>query len=290
MKTGSFVYPSVFGVIILCFVLMPFVLGDDIVSTSVTITGAAPTVGTVTASDDVDISSPCGTVTINCSAVITDANGYNDVQHANATIWDSLNAVEGDSDNNNNHYTNLTCLLSGGSGSNVNANCSFTVQYYANPSNWTCKIYANDTTGNSASNSADNITIITFRAIDAEDIINFDSLAPGGTSTDDVNNTVTNCGNVALDLNLSGTNLTNVSASVTNITVSNVKYNVTYPGSDYTVNMTSLSASSIRANFSLAKRTTTVSTGKTYWKIAIPSSIENLIYSGTITFTAVEDT
>jgi len=288
MQTGSFVYPSVFGVIILCFVLMPFVFGED-VSTNVTITGASPTVGTVSGSDNVDLSS-CGTAVVQCGAVITDANGYNDVQQVNATIWDASAAVEGDSDNDNTHYTNLTCLLSGGSGSNVNANCSFTFQYYANPSNWTCKVYANDSTGNIASGTIDNRTINTLRALDAENIINFNSLAPGGTSTDDVNNTVTNCGNVALDLNLSGTNLTNASASVTNITVSYVKYNVTYPGSDYTVNMTSLSASPTYADFSLAKRTTTVSTGKTYWKISTPETIENLIYSGTITFTAVEDT
>jgi len=209
----------------------------------------------------------------------------------NATLWDSLNSVEETSDDNNLHYTNYSCALETNiSLYTVTVNCSFTVEYYANPSNWTCKIYANDSTANSASNSTDNITINTLRALDAEANINFGALAPGVTSASDVNNTVTNCGNVALDLNLNGTNLTNVSASVANITVSYVKYNVTYPGSDYTVNMTSLSASSIYANFSLVKRTTTTSTNKTYWKIAIPSSIENLIYSGTITFTAVENT
>jgi len=123
------------------------------------------------------------------------------------------------------------------------------------------------------------------------DNINFGSLSPGGTSTDDVNNTVTNCGNAVIDLNLSGTNLTNASASVANITVGNVKYNVTNPGQDYTANMTSLTLSSVtRTEFSLAKRTTTPSNQTTFWKISIPASIENLIFTGAITFMAVADT
>jgi hypothetical protein len=250
----------------------------------------APIVADVVATDLLDLNS-CLTVLIWCNATISDDDTWEDIDNVNATLWDSLNSLEETSDDNSLHYTNYSCALETNiSLYTVTVNCSFTVQYYANPSNWTCKIYANDSTGNSASNSTDNITINTLRALDAEVAINFGTLAPGVTSASDVNNTVTNCGNVALDLNLSGTNLTNVSASVTNITVGNIKYNVTYPGSDYTVNMTSLSASPTYANFSLVKRTTTVSTSKTYWKISVPETIENLIYSGTITFTAVEDT
>jgi len=250
----------------------------------------APIVADVVATDPVDLST-CSTVLVWCNATVTDDDTWEDIDNVNATLWDSLNSVEETSDDNNLHYTNYSCALETNiSLYTVTVNCSFTVEYYANPSNWTCKIYANDSTANSASNSTDNITINTLRALDAEANINFGALAPGVTSASDVNNTVTNCGNVALDLNLNGTNLTNVSASVANITVSNIKYNVTYPDSDYTVNMTSLSPSPTYADFSLAKRTTTVSTGKTYWKINIPETIENLIYSGTITFTAVEDT
>ena len=289
MGKGNLIYIIFYGAALLVLMAMPFAFGED-VSTSVAITGVAPSVGSLTTSDNVALSS-CGTVMVFCDAVISDSNGWNDIDNVNATLWDDATANEGDADNNNNHYTNSTCRLYGGSGSNVNAECNFTLQYYANPANWTCVMYANDTTGNVDNNSVADVTLNTLRALNVSDTINFGSLSPGGTSTDDVNNTVTNCGNAVIDLNLSGTNLTNASASVANITVGNVKYNVTNPGQDYTANMTSLTLSSVtRTEFSLAKRTTTPSNQTTFWKISIPASIENLIFTGAITFMAVADT
>ncbi|NIQ18028.1 MAG: hypothetical protein GTN43_04435 [Candidatus Aenigmarchaeota archaeon] len=250
---------------------------------------AVPSVSNMTLTDPVDLNA-CSTVVIWCNATITDDDGwYNEVDTVNATLWDEAAVNEGDSDDNSNHYTNLSCAL----GENISAtdvfvNCSFTLQYYANPANWTCKIRVNDSSSNVGSNST-NLTVNTLIALDAEDTMNFGSLDPGVTSPDDVNNTVTNCGNVAIDLNLSGTDLTNTSATVTNITVGSIKYNVTNYSQDYATGMTSLSATSTRADFNLGKRTNGAMTNKTYWKISIPSVIENLIYTGTVTFTAVTD-
>ena len=133
------------------------------------------------------------------------------------------------------------------------------------------------------------MTVNTLRALDANNTIDFTSLAPGATSPSDVNNTVTNCGNSPMDLNMSGTNLTNMSATVTNISVSNVKYNVTDWAQDYATNMTSLTTTPTYADFTLAKRTNGFTTNKTYWKISIPAVAENLLYTGTINFTAVAD-
>ncbi|NIO22848.1 MAG: hypothetical protein GTN38_02360 [Candidatus Aenigmarchaeota archaeon] len=246
-----------------------------------------PGVLSVVATDPVDLNA-CSTVVIWCNATINDSTGWTDIVNVNATLWDDSKVDEFDSDDNSNHYTNLSCGLNSGSGSIVQANCTFTVQYYANPAEWTCIVYANDTGGNSTSNST-NLTVNSLIALNAESTIDFQTLSPGATSPDDVNNTVTNCGNVPIDLNLSGTNLTNVSATVTNISVGNVKYNLTDYAQDYTANMSSLNSSSTYTDFSLVKRTNGVSTNKTYWKIGIPSVIEDLVYTGTITFIAVTD-
>ncbi len=252
---------------------------------------AVPSVSNLTATDPVDLSA-CSTVVIWCNATVSDGDGWEDVDNVNATLWDDSVTNEGDSDDNSNHYTNYSCTLGTNTSLNdVPANCSFTVQYYANPAEWTCKIYANDTSSNVDSNSTADVTVNTLRALDAENTINFGSLAPGANSSADINNTITNCGNVAIDLNLSGTNLTNASASVTNISVTNVKYNVTDWNQDYSDNMTSLLyLDDTRTEFSLAKRTNGESNQTTYWKIGMPASIETLIYTGTITFTAVADT
>jgi hypothetical protein len=250
---------------------------------------AVPSVSNPIATDPIDLGA-CSTVVIWCNATISDVDGWDTIDKVNATLWNYSSTTEEVSDDGSNHYTNYSCVL----GTNTTptdgpVNCSFTLQYYANPGEWTCKIYVNDTVGEVGSNFT-NLTINTLRALDAEDTINFGSLAPGGTSPEDVNNTVTNCGNAPIDLNLTGTNITNASASVTNISVGNVKYNVTDWNQSYTDNMTSLTETSTHADFTLAKRTNGVSTNKTYWKITIPAVIENFVYTGNITFTAVVDT
>jgi len=250
---------------------------------------AVPVVSNMSVSDPIDLNA-CSTVVIWCNASVSDGDGwYNEIDNVNATLWDEAAANEGDSDDNSNHYTNYSCKLGGNiSVTDVFVNCSFTIQYYANPAEWTCKIRANDSSSNVGSNST-NLTVNTLIALDADNAINFGNLNPGNTSSSDVNNTVTNCGNVGIDLNLSGTDLTNNSATVTNITVGNIKYNVTHYNQDYAGGMKSLSATSTHADFSLAKRTNGMMTNKTYWKISVPSVIENLIYEGTVTFTAVTD-
>jgi hypothetical protein len=250
---------------------------------------AVPAVSNMSVSDPVDLNA-CSTVVVWCNASVNDGDGwYNEIYNVNATLWDEAAANEESGDDNSNHYTNLSCVL----GQNISVydvfvNCSFAVQYYANPAEWTCKLRVNDTDSNTGSNST-NLTVNSLIALDAEGGINFGSLSPGATSSADVNNTLTNCGNVPIDLNLSGTDLTNTSATITNITVANIHYNITDYEQDYSTGMTPLSATSTRNDFSLAKRTNGVMTNKTYWKIGVPSVIEDLIYQGTVTFTAVED-
>jgi hypothetical protein len=220
MGKGNLIYIIFYGAALLVLMAMPFVFGQP-VTTRVAIGNAAPVVGAITTSDDISIPT-CGNVTVWCNATITDANGGNDIKTVNATLWDPASTTEGVADDNSTHYTNTNCTLNGGSGSTVNANCSFALQYYANATDWTCNIYANDTSGNVDNNTKTDVTINTLKALGVESTINFGSLAPGATSSDDVNNTVTNCGNVPIDLNLSGTNLTNASATLANISVSSI--------------------------------------------------------------------
>jgi len=285
---NKLLYSSVFVLVLLALLALPLAFGED-VSTSVSIGTSEPEVWNIyfTPTVQIDLSS-CGNVTVWCNATVMDANGWNDIQTVNATFWAESETDEGSPNNNSNHYTNSSCNLNGGSGSTVQANCSFTLRYYAIPANWTCAMYATDTASLIGSNSS-NVTINSLISLDAENAINFGSLSPGATSPADMNNTVTNCGNVRMDLNLSGTNLTNTSATVTNITVDRVNYNVTNYSQTYNVTMTMLSGTSTKADLNLAKRTNGASTSKTYWKISIPASIENLIYEGTVTFTAVTD-
>lgn len=250
---------------------------------------APPVVSGMSVTTPVDLSA-CSSAVVWCNATVSDEADWKNIDVVNATLWDYYLSSDGYADDNNNHYTNSSCTLDENvSLTEVPVRCSFDVQYYANPGTWTCAIHANNTAGESGSSAA-NATVNTLRALDAENSMDFGSLSPGSVSPGDVNNGVTNCGNVPIDLNLSGTDLTNATASVTNVSVSYVKYNVTDAAQSYADAMIALSTTPAYANFTLAKRTTVLSVDDTYWKIGIPASIENLVFTGTISFTAVPDT
>lgn len=269
-----------------CF--LAFFLVLSLVVSLVAASPASPAVGTITASDSIDLAS-CSTKVVWCNATASDADGWTDIDAVNATLWDPAATTEAAADDNSNHYTNSSCPLGTNTSlTDVPANCSFTLQYYANAAEWTCKLMVNDSTSATGSANITTVTVNQLIALDAENLVDFGSLDPGATSSADVNNTITNCGNVQIDINLSGADLTNNGATVANITVGQVKYNVTSYDQDYTANMTALSAAqTARPEFDLAKRTNGASTKKTYWKIKLPSPIQALTYTGTITFTAV---
>lgn len=270
---------------------MPMALADT-VSSSASVTNAAPTVGTVTATTPVTLSSG-STVIAWCNATITDTNGYSDVSAVNATIYHSTSS-EGASDDNNDHYTNSSCVTAGGSGTTINANCTFTLQYYANANSWTCKMYANDTAGLSGSSTA-SVTVNNLTGLSVPSTIAFGELALAATSSVDINHTVTNYGNTQLDIQLSGTDAADNTANAFNCTigtvpVGNTKYNVTQYAQDYTANMTALTGSAVtRTEFDLAQRTSEVSasTAKTYWKTKMPTTGVGGSCAGKLIFGAV---
>jgi hypothetical protein len=272
---------------------------------SAAITNQEPTIGTVTVSpSSIDLTAN-STKTIYCSATVTDNNGYSDVSVANATFYDSdAGVAETDSDSYINHYTNTSCSLTGGSGTTITTNCSFAVQYNANASTWTCKIYANDTQSSSA-NSNTTTTINSLAALEFPSTISFSSLAPGATSSA-INRSTWNTGNTQVDTQLSGQNLT---YSTYNISVSNVKYatagwdtgaansSVTEALASSMTGETVLttSAATITA-FNLGASTVTSGTAlapakSIYWDLHVPTAASQYLpagtYEGTATITAV---
>ena len=239
---------------------------------------ADPTVGTVSGTDPIALSAG-NNVTIWCNSTITDTDGYANVSGANATLWDPAATTEGGSDDFNNHYTNSSCVLSGGVDNDTNAACSFQMHYSANAVDWTCKIIATDGEGTGSNNVA-TMTVNTLKAIGVTTPMTFPEQALGSTTTNgnEQNIVVSNLGNVEVDISLDGYGSSNsdgksMSCSHGTIVLANLKYNTSSVQSFS--NMTELTDDPVTlTDFNLAAESTdgVASTKSVFWKIQIPDT------------------
>jgi hypothetical protein len=244
------------------------------------------TVGSVTINPspiDLNLDS---TKTVECSAAISDSNGWENISISNvsAVFWDALDCNESSENNGSNHYTNTSCSLGDNTSSTERpVTCSFPLQYYANPSQWTCKINSYNATNDAASNS-DNANVKSLIALDVvESEVDFGTLALGNTSSDDVRTTVRNVGNVKIDANMSGTAFT-CSSGV--ISPEAIRYSSS-SGQSYS-SMTELTVDETTLDLNVAKSTGEDSSKYVYWKIKLPESGVGGFCSNAITFSAAE--
>ena len=287
---------AIFAVLMAMSVILPSALGDS-VSSSLTVTNAAPTVGTVTATDPVTLTEGTTTV-VWCNATVTDDNGYADVSSASAKLWEPVGTTEAGADDYNNHYTNSSCSLSGGTGTTVNAACKFSVHYSATPAEWTCKITATD--GSAATGSANNtaVTINSLIALSTDSSITFPETALGAIATEQTLQ-VNNTGNSQIDTQLYTYGATDgdgysmiCTIGGSEIPYTNLKYNLT-AAQDFTANMSAIGNSSTtyttETAFNLAAETTdnVASTKDIYWKIQVPSTDVGGSCTGYLVVTAV---
>jgi len=185
------------------------------VTVNATAGNAAPTVGTITITPSTV--SP-GTV-FYVAAQVSDSNGKEDIIQINVSCvgsggvewtnsWDSLQHL-------NDSYINWTSVSS--TTWLVNATFNTSVNYWSTKSingTWTCKIYANDSSGASANNSG-TMTVNTYAGISlySESCV-FDTGSPGDTgkpwgcpTTFNRNNTVVHEGNTWINVTINATNL-----------------------------------------------------------------------------------
>ena len=253
----------------------------------------APTVGTITPTDSVSLAES-SIVTVWCNATITDDDGFADVMNVNATLWNPAATTEDAADSGDNHYTNASCTLSGGDGTTVNAACAFSMQYYADPAEWTCKLTAADNTSATGTNNITTVTLNGLKALSTDSTVAFSELALGATSGEQ-SITVTNTGNTQIDVSVDGYGSSDgdgyamtCSIGGSEIPLSKIKYNLT-SGQDFDTTMTSLTdIAVILADFDLVKTTDgTPSTKAIFWKLRMPSSDVGGSCSGKIVVTAV---
>jgi len=184
-----------------------------------------PTVDSITITPDEDGSTPGlqidpnpgGAKTVTVTAVVSDTNGYGDISTVNITNI-TPDPAHGDA-------SPVTLVFQSGSGSGTTAtyNGTFDMQFYDAPIEYTVTVTAKDTGGSSGTDSSTfNYTSCNAMSLDSGTIA-FGSIDPGENNTvaGDTNMTTTgsptvrNIGNVEIDVNITGSDMTSGSDAIT---------------------------------------------------------------------------
>lgn len=245
-----------------------------------------------------------------CEALIRDWNNESDFSSVRAEFF---NSSWGGADDNNNHYTNNSCKINLTFGSwhgiiddnyTALANCTFNVWYYANSGKWNCTVFVNDTSNWNATGS-DNINISELLAVGLPSTINYGTVNATYVSAERAAN-VTNFGNVAIDVALSGyavvagdNNSMNCSlGNIKNISIGYEKYNLNRSISgvlsltEFANNYTNLTSSPFTQEYNLNYRQNDVTNeaiNSTYWRIYVPLGVAGTC-QGNIVFGAIKST
>jgi parallel beta-helix repeat protein len=260
----------------------------------IVITPHAPVVSNVFVDDDtlpLNNISLYGATTRNvkCNATIVDEDGWWDVNVSNITFFDTGYQWYSPDDNNT-HYSNSSCNLFGWSGidTSLYAECIAPIWYYANSTFWNCNMTVNDTFNN-VSWANDTNYIDGLLAIGLNNTTEFGVVNAGQISSNDVNNTVTNYGNIRIDLQLNGSQMPCTYGG--SLPVGLEKYNCTNYNQNYDTRMDNLTTSLNGANctgFDLTKQKDLAESMKNVsWKIQIPATGFGGVCTGTIWYTAM---
>jgi len=226
------------------------------------------------------------TRTVSCSATVSDDNGIADIQggKGNITIYDSAVTTSACSANKFNCYKNTTyssgldANVCPGSGSEVTCNFTVPMYYNANSSTaWKCYMYIEDQGANNDTDETTDKTINDLTGIDiGSATMNFGTLSPGSFS-DNISQAIYNYGNIILDVQLNGTNMT--CGAGENIGVGNLTYNITGEIPDASWGDYNLSGTLQNRDFNLYPNRSTTDdsiptspTNSTYWKLYLPMS------------------
>ncbi len=309
-KTIVFLFFLEIALIILLFSLFPKQVFAAVgspnvtVKTNLTVGNVFPEVSNVTIENNASTLAltPNSTRTIYCSGLVTDYNGWEDIDNATATFFHIVNSSYVDTNDNNIHYTNYSCSITQNGTYTVWANCSLDIWYYANPGTWNCTLRAEDKK-NKEGYGSDTINISSLLALGLPDFIYYGEVNATEVSLENLSN-VTNYGNVKINLSLSGYgfspndgNAMNCTLGVLkNISVQHEKYNLTTSNSgildlpQFIANYTNLTSSPVVKRFDLEYRQNDAfneAVNSTYWRIYVPLGVAgtcegNIVFGATI--------
>lgn len=274
-----------------------------------TVNNIAPVVTAVSINGGSDITLTEGTTTaIALSATITDNNSCTDVSAVESSLYRSgvgFAACDDNSeDDSNDCYAQITCTVAvsgntcdGTSDAAATYQCTVNIQFHADPTDaatqypsetWKSTFVATD--DDAASSNTEISTGVEMSSLVGYDVsatIGYGNLSVGQKNDPlDKTTTITATGNVGLDQELSGTDMTDGGSN--SIAVGEQKYALAT--STAYASGTSLGTSPLEVELNVLKTITTLSpaTKNTWWGLNIPSGTPAGSYSGTNTIVAVK--
>ena len=260
-----------------------------------------PTITALVLNGSTNISLTPGTTTpVTVTATVNDFNGYTDITRATTTIYRS-GAGAACTPNNNNCYIASTqngkCSFTSCSGSTCQLSCQVGIFFHADPTDistysgeeWLAYAEVEDAGAGYNFSSAVGVELITLRALQVGSAINYGSLeANTNTGSSNATSTITNLGNVPINVDVAGTNLTDGGSSI--IPTNQQKMATSTFTYSSCVSCLQLSSSSpVTLGINLTKPTVDNPPVNTnvYWGIAVPFGINSAPHSGVNVFTAI---
>jgi len=226
---------------------------------------------------------PASTRDVTCEVIVEDYDG-NSLQNPGSEFYSSS---QGDLDDNNNHYTNNSCLIneSYGNENETQFICGFEVWYYANPGAWACFFNVEDNLSFSG-NATNTTNVNTLLSVGVQNVIDF-SYVDLEKVSGEVEVNVTNYGNVATNLSLTGyavsqgDGLAMNCTLIGNVSIENQKYNLTSPNpgtldlGEADLVYVNMSGQTATKQFDLDYQTEdgAEAINSTYWRVYVPLGV-----------------
>jgi hypothetical protein len=262
-----------------------------------------PVVTNVTLNNGELISLLPGTTTaIYATSTVSDGNGFADLAFATSTIYRS--GVAGGAacvpDNNNCYVVTTadTCQFANCSGTTCTLECYADIYFHAEPTDagayegqeWFAFIEVEDMAGGYDFGSSLGVNLSTLRAIDVQGGIDYGALEVNtNTGSDNASTTIFNFGNVAVSIEIQGTDLSDGNTSF--IPAEQQKFatsTFTYSACGATCNLLS-STTPIEIDVNLSKPTADDPpvTDNVFWGIAVPIGVNSAPHQGYNVFTPI---
>jgi hypothetical protein len=245
-----------------------------------------------------DISLLPGTTTrVYATTTVTDFNGYTDLRQGTSTFYRSGATGGAACTPNNNDCYRSSCGFTNCSGSSCTLSCYADMYFFADPTDsgsfageeWFAFLEAEDTAGGTDFDTAPGVELSTLRAIDVTGPINYGALeANSNSGSNNASSTVNNQGNVGIDLEILGTDLTGSGASF--IPAPNQKFATsTFTYSSCTSCQLLSSTTPVTFGVNMPKPTAPSPSVESdiYWGVAVPFGTKSTAHSGVNTFTPI---
>ncbi|MFN3692835.1 MAG: DUF2341 domain-containing protein [Candidatus Paceibacteria bacterium] len=257
-----------------------------------------PTFGTVALNNGFDISLLPGTTTrVYATGTVTDFNGVADLVNGTSTIYRS-SVGPSCTPNNNNCYVSTIgnkCSFTNCSGNTCTFECYADIFFHAeatddNGDTWLAYLEVSDTSGGyDMATPPAGVELYTVRALSVDSGINYGSLAPqDNTGSYNPTTTIANTGNVAFDIEVEGTDLSDGSSSI--IPANQQKFatsTFTYAGCSVCSLLSSSTPVTLDVNLAKPTVPSPAVTTNIYWGIEVPFGVNSAPHAGINVFTPV---